>query len=77
MASPWKGFLEEGKYGLRVGVRRKSVNDGSDWYTPEATIWATDEFVHIQTDPYEGHAMLNIEALPYLIRALRQIKKEA
>ncbi len=43
---------------------------------PAAQVTYDDKWLHICTDDYEGNAMLNIEALPYLQKALRQIARE-
>lgn len=50
------------------------ATDG-DYRGPVAEVSADATWLHICTDSYEGHAMLNIEALPYLQRALREIAK--
>lgn len=34
------------------------------------------DWLHITTDPYEGHAMISIEALPALRKALARIAKD-
>lgn len=34
-----------------------------------------DPFFHIVTDPYEGHVVLNLEALPGLIKALKSLQR--
>lgn len=45
------------------------------YYGPQARISHDDTWLHITTDDYEGHAMLNIETLPVLIRALQAIQR--
>ncbi len=66
------------------GFIRGSVEDGfqvgaaatdSDYIGPVADVSFDDKWLHITTDDYEGAAMLNIEALPFLLKALRQIDK--
>lgn len=49
-----------------------------DGETPGAGAQTThdESWLNIITDPHEGHVMLNIEALPALQRALRNIAKE-
>lgn len=42
---------------------------------PEAVISYDENWLHITTDPYEGHVMLNIETLPALLRALKDVTK--
>lgn len=65
-----KGYIKtDGKY------RGVGCTDG-DYIGPTAWIEYDDTWLHIVTDDYEGHAMLNIETLPYLRRALAQIAKE-
>jgi len=40
---------------------------------PVAEITWDDTWLYIVTDKYEGHVMLNIEALPFLRKALAQV----
>ncbi len=47
----------------------------SDYYGPCARVSVDDDWVTICTDDYEGNAVLNIEALPFLIRALKKLNK--
>lgn len=51
------------------------AKDG-DYAGPAARVYYDENWLHINTDDYEGNAMLNIEALPALRRALAQISKE-
>lgn len=67
-----KGYMRRDKAGWLVGAG----NPASDYRGPEAVVSYANGWLHINTDDYEGHAMLNIEALPYLRRALAQIAKE-
>lgn len=48
----------------------------TDYIGPVARIEYNKDWLYIVTDEYEGVAMLNIEALPALRRALTQIAKE-
>lgn len=52
-----------------------AVNKDTDYRGPEARISADGEWLNIVTDEYEGAAMLNIEALPQLRRALSRLAK--
>ncbi len=44
---------------------------------PIAKVYVRDKdpFFHIITDPYEGHVMMNLEALPGLIKALKSLQR--
>jgi hypothetical protein len=64
-----KGYIEDDKHGLRVGGRK------GDYTGPIARITWDEDWLHIVTDDYEGHAMLNIETLPFLRRALTRVAK--
>lgn len=48
-------------------------DDGYEYYGPVARVTFDATWLHISTDDYEGHALLNIEALPYLQEALAKI----
>ena len=75
---------------MRVATikRGKTQNDGGtlwsvgaqdvdrDYVGPIAEISADDTWLYIETDPYEGSVMLNIEALPVLLRALIELHAE-
>lgn len=65
-------FIEADADGFRVGAR----NPDSDYVGPVARVSFDDQWLHIITDDYEGAAMLNIEALPMLRRALARIAKQ-
>lgn len=43
---------------------------------PIARIEHDKVWLHITTDDYEGHAMLNIQTLPFLISALKKIERK-
>jgi hypothetical protein len=51
------------------------AEDG-DYKGPEAAVYADKDWLYVVTDDYEGHAMMNIETLPALIKALQRIKSE-
>ena len=46
-----------------------------DYKGPVADVYTKDKWLFIVTDPYEGAAMLNIEALPKLRSALAKLDK--
>lgn len=75
-----KGYLKEhrdskGKLTLIVGA--DDLSDLTNPYLgPRADITWDDTWVNICTDPYEGNAMLNIEAVPHLRRALAKIARQ-
>lgn len=43
---------------------------------PSCSIWHDKDWVYVSTDEHEGTAMLNIEALPALRRALALLAKQ-
>jgi hypothetical protein len=66
-----KGFLKKHGETLLVGAE-----DADRKYRgPVAEIEHDETWLHIVTDRYEGHVMLNIETLPYLRRALAKISR--
>lgn len=65
-----KAFIKPDGEDILVGYT------AGNYYGPTARIEYDDTWLHIITDHYDGHAMLNIETLPYLRRALAQIAKE-
>lgn len=67
---PFIKTLPDGGY--LVGARDAE----RDYDGPAARVHADDTWLNIVTDDYEGHAMLNIETLPMLRRALARIAKE-
>ena len=56
---------------FQVGARDKE----RDYDGPVADVYIRDSWLFIVTDEYEGCAMLNVEALPYLRRALSKLAK--
>jgi hypothetical protein len=62
-------FKEERGDVTLVGARYNS----SGTLGPVAQVYADKDWVWIVTDSYEGSVMLNIEALPLLIEALRKL----
>jgi hypothetical protein len=67
-----KGYIKPfDKDGFLVGAEDKET----DYSGPAARVTADGSWLHIVTDDYEGNAMLNIEALPYLRRALAKLEK--
>lgn len=64
------GYLKRTDNGYLVGA----IDADSDYVGPEAEIMGDDVWLHITTCPYEGAAMINIEALPFLIEALLEIQ---
>jgi putative sterol carrier protein len=73
-----KGKLEEyqAKDGTRYLVSASDTLDTVHQYKgPVAEVWFDDTWLRIQTDPYEGSVMINIEALPHMQLALKKIQK--
>lgn len=69
---PWILKDEHGWYvGCRYNVTGEYPSSG-----PTASVTYDDSWLNIVTDDCEGHAMLNIETLPQLRRALAEIAKE-
>lgn len=59
----------------REGMLLVGAEDATDGYRgPVAEITWDDTWVHIVTDSYEGHVMLNIEVLPFLQQALKRVQ---
>jgi len=73
-----RGYIKKEKWGWGVGAKYFTPDKDNDWlyHGPYARVEYDKDWLHICTDDYEGHAMLNIEALPYLRRALAAIAKE-
>lgn len=73
-----KGYLkrhsERGKTIFLVGAEDLS-DPKAPYRGPVAEVEWDDTWLNITTDKYEGHVMVNIEALPHLRRALSQIAK--
>ena len=42
---------------------------------PAAKVYREDHWIRIVADPYDNTLMLNIEALPFLIKALQKIQR--
>lgn len=57
------------------GVQLVGAREDDDYMGPAARVSHDDTWLHVTTDDYEGAAMLNIEALPYLILALSNIAR--
>ena len=72
MITNTKGYLKRTEKGSIV----VGANGDGGYVGPRAQIDHDDAWLHIVTDSYEGHAMLNIEALPQLRRALTMIARE-
>ncbi len=69
-----KGWIKTVNGTLMVGA--EDLSDPKNPYRgPIAEVEWDDNWLHITTDPYEGSAMLNIEALPYLRKALAQVAR--
>lgn len=56
-----------------IGPRREN---GGRYEGDVMRIEHDETWLHLETDAAEGHAMINIEALPAIIRALNAIKKQ-
>lgn len=68
-----QGFRRDSPDGSQqVGAEEKA----RDYQGPVADVSYNKDWLYISTDPYEGSAMLNIEALSHLIEALRRIESE-
>jgi aminoglycoside phosphotransferase len=67
-----KGFVN----GDATGTQFVGASDKKSGYSgPVAQVYADKDWLWIVTDDYEGVAMLNIEALPHLRRALTRLAK--
>ena len=67
-----KGMMQPGQKGEIIVC----VEDMDTGYLGQVTrVFVDKEWLWITTDDPEGSVMLNIEALPYLQEALRQIAK--
>jgi hypothetical protein len=72
---PWLKTYKDGT--IMVGYAEYARDkDGRDYYGPSAEITAHDCWFTVSTDHYEGSAMMRIETLPTLIRALRLLQKQ-
>lgn len=74
-----KGYVKEhrdSKRGLMLIVGADDLSDAKNpYHGPRADIYWDETWLHIVTDSYEGHVMLNIEALPHLRLALGKISR--
>ena len=67
---------DDGKGGFLVGTSKKPDDRHPDGYEgPVARVSFDKTWLYVNTDDYEGHAMMNIETLPMLRRALAKIAK--
>ena len=57
---------------MAVGEKR---DDGSQYRGPSICITHDETWLHLTTDDYEGHAMINIETLPKIIESLQLIQR--
>lgn len=71
-----KAFLRRLEHGAWLVGAEDLANREHPYYGPVAQVSHDDSWLHITTDAYEGHAMLNIEALPKLRKALAEIARE-
>lgn len=64
--------------GWAVGYTRKAPpkSDYGDYHGPVAQVSYDGTWLHIVTDNYEGHAMLNIQTLQPLRKVLAEIARE-
>jgi hypothetical protein len=73
-----KGFLKEhvDKPGVTFFVGAEDLSNKEHPYRgPVAQVTWDDTWFWICTDDYEGNAMINIEALPHLRRALAKVAR--
>jgi len=78
MSKGYRGYIRESDGTIMVGAERKpdkSVDGDTGYSGPCARITFDRDWLYICTDDYEGNAMLNIEALPNLRRALARVAK--
>ena len=73
MPKPYKPYLRGTAEANDLVVGCKATN--SDYEGPAASVTYDKDWLHIVTDEYEGAAMLNIETLPVLRRALSKVAK--
>ncbi len=69
-----EGFLDCSGPELRVGTMDPA--NPSEFWAPQARVRVEGPWLHIITDDYEGHVILEIEALPFLIEALQLLRGE-
>lgn len=70
-----KKHVEHGKTMFLVGAEDLS-DKKAPYRGPVAQVTWDDTWLYVSTDRYEGTAMLNIEALPYLRQALAKIDRK-
>jgi len=70
-----KGFIREKDGAFYVGAEDMSDKE-RPYRGPVAEVTYDDTWLVIETDAYEGHAMLNIEALPHLRAVLTKISRK-
>lgn len=67
-----QGFCEKRKDDWLVGAKDES-DPKHPYFGPTASVSGDGTWLNVVTDDYEGAAMLNIEALPFLIEALQAL----
>lgn len=70
-----KGFLKRFQGKVYVGAEDLS-DPASPYRGPLAEVTADDTWLRVVADPYDNHLMLNIEAVPYLRKALAEIERK-
>jgi putative heme degradation protein len=74
-----KGYLiehvESGELMYLVGARDET-DPKAKYDGPQASVTWDDTWLNIMTDKYEGHVMLNIEALESLRKALAKVSRK-
>jgi hypothetical protein len=73
-----KGFFKRHEDAKRVTLLVGAddlTNKDRPYHGPTARVTWDDTWLNICTDDYEGNAMINIEALPHLRRALAYISR--
>lgn len=71
-----KGYMKRRETDWLVGANSKKQADGYQYLGPAARVSYDKDWLYIVTDDHEGNAMLDIEALSALRRALAQIARE-
>ena len=70
-----KGFLRRNNGAVYVGA--EDLSDQKNPYRgPTAEVRADDTWLRIIADPYDNSLILNIEALPFLKKALSEIERK-
>jgi hypothetical protein len=70
-----RGFLKADGNDWLVGASDLS-NEEYPYHGPVARVSCDDKWLVICTDDHEGYAMLNVEALPFLRRALGYLDRK-